>query len=439
MANATTLPPTNFPKMRRLLLLAAAVAATVVVGCATQQAAPAAAQHESVDFFQHDYYGALGLDPDARASLEAGAIRKQYRALTLELHPDRLRTPTGSPRAASEDEKQRFLDVTQAHEVLSDGEARERYDAFLDSLPASWRPVYGKQRAAFRGLPQPPPLLVLGTVGVGAVVLISVLQSLDFARVREKALRSKEYRDARAAAQRLRGDVGLREFDADFAAANDVLFRDWSDTLGGRIILAPVGGGARARRRRMRDEAERAEARKRDADQAARDAEARARETAAAEKDAMLQAQRRAEHAQAEAKRKLEDEARSRARHRERLRASIRALTDAQRDALDENGVIDQVLGDGAVDQLAGATRKMDLEQVRVALLDALDGDPDENAGAAGWANFEAVLVEFKALLLEVQEAEMRKEEERKRREAQAALDGSLEDAHRGGEGRRSR
>lgn len=61
-----------------------------------------------------DFYKILGVPRDASVSL----IKKRYRQLSKELHPDS--NPNASPQA--------FIDVRDAHEVLTDPKARQIYD-----------------------------------------------------------------------------------------------------------------------------------------------------------------------------------------------------------------------------------------------------------------------------------------------------------------------
>jgi curved DNA-binding protein len=69
-----------------------------------------------------DYYETLGVPRDATSE----QIRSAYRKLARRYHPD---------INEDEDAEERFKEVAEAYEVLSDGEKRERYDR----LGANWR------------------------------------------------------------------------------------------------------------------------------------------------------------------------------------------------------------------------------------------------------------------------------------------------------------
>jgi curved DNA-binding protein CbpA len=63
-----------------------------------------------------DYYGVLGLRPDASAE----EIKKIYRELALRYHPDRN---GGDPEI-----EERLKEINQAYHVLGNEERRRRYD-----------------------------------------------------------------------------------------------------------------------------------------------------------------------------------------------------------------------------------------------------------------------------------------------------------------------
>jgi molecular chaperone DnaJ len=65
-----------------------------------------------------DYYAVLGVPRDATEE----TIRSAYRKLARQYHPDVSTEATGAP--------ERFKEVTEAYEVLSDAERRQRYDMF---------------------------------------------------------------------------------------------------------------------------------------------------------------------------------------------------------------------------------------------------------------------------------------------------------------------
>ena len=64
-----------------------------------------------------NYYTILGLRRDASQS----EIVKSYRYLALKYHPDRNKN--------SEEAKQKFMQIVEAYEVLSDEQARKKYDS----------------------------------------------------------------------------------------------------------------------------------------------------------------------------------------------------------------------------------------------------------------------------------------------------------------------
>ncbi|MEU4831154.1 molecular chaperone DnaJ [Streptosporangium sp. NPDC023615] len=82
-----------------------------------------------------DYYGTLGVRRDASAE----EIKKAYRRLARELHPD------VNPDPATQE---RFKEITQAYEVLSDSSKRQMYDMGADPF-ASGGPGAGGFGAGF--------------------------------------------------------------------------------------------------------------------------------------------------------------------------------------------------------------------------------------------------------------------------------------------------
>ncbi|SDN98165.1 molecular chaperone DnaJ [Geodermatophilus sp. DSM 45219] len=68
------------------------------------------------DFIEKDYYAALGVAQDA----DAAAVKKAYRQLARDLHPDKN---PGNTEAEA-----RFKEVSEAYDVLSDPKRRAEYD-----------------------------------------------------------------------------------------------------------------------------------------------------------------------------------------------------------------------------------------------------------------------------------------------------------------------
>ena len=68
------------------------------------------------DFIEKDYYAALGVAQDA----DAAAVKKAYRQLARDLHPDK--------NPGNADAEARFKEVSEAYDVLSDPKRRGEYD-----------------------------------------------------------------------------------------------------------------------------------------------------------------------------------------------------------------------------------------------------------------------------------------------------------------------
>ena len=65
-----------------------------------------------------DYYKILGIDRNADKS----AIKKAYRKLAVKYHPDK--------NPGNKEAEEKFKEVSEAYEVLSDEEKRRQYDQF---------------------------------------------------------------------------------------------------------------------------------------------------------------------------------------------------------------------------------------------------------------------------------------------------------------------
>ncbi|MFM8235895.1 MAG: DnaJ C-terminal domain-containing protein [Actinomycetota bacterium] len=68
------------------------------------------------DFYEKDYYAILGVDKKA----DGATIKKKYRQLARELHPDKTK---GDKKL-----EDRFKEVSEAYDILSDDKKRAEYD-----------------------------------------------------------------------------------------------------------------------------------------------------------------------------------------------------------------------------------------------------------------------------------------------------------------------
>lgn len=108
-------------------------------------------------------YTVLGL----RQTADSADIRKAYRRLALQWHPDRCHEP---------DAHQVFIKIQHAYEVISDAKTRHRYDAGL-LLEAS-RPAANDQINLFQGYRSPlrcGMILCEGTEQLGRFVVANIL------------------------------------------------------------------------------------------------------------------------------------------------------------------------------------------------------------------------------------------------------------------------
>ena len=84
-----------------------------------------------------DYYELLGVPRDA----DEATIKKAFRRLARQLHPDVSDRP---------DADERFREVTEAYEVLSNDETRSLYDRFGHSGLLAWsRATTSSARSGF--------------------------------------------------------------------------------------------------------------------------------------------------------------------------------------------------------------------------------------------------------------------------------------------------
>ena len=92
-----------------------------------------------------NYYEVLGVKPNATPE----QIKKQYRKLSLEFHPDR---PNGNPA--------KFKEINEAYEHLSDENLRKQYDQpqMPDIFEMFFKQDFPPPNFMFQTLMKPPPL-----------------------------------------------------------------------------------------------------------------------------------------------------------------------------------------------------------------------------------------------------------------------------------------
>jgi len=107
-----------------------------------------------VEEINENFYTLLGVEENA----ETSEIRKAYRKLSLQLHPD---------RNPAEDAEVKFRQLVAVNEVLKSPEKRQIYDSVLrDGLPDWRQPVYYFRKARKLGLVEMFAILfVISTVG----------------------------------------------------------------------------------------------------------------------------------------------------------------------------------------------------------------------------------------------------------------------------------
>ena len=93
-----------------------------------------------------DYYAILGVERDA----DAEAIKKSYRKLARKYHPDVSKEPGA---------EEKFKDVAEAYQTLSDPEKRAAYDRLGTQAPGGdfqpspdWREQFGQGEMNFDDL-----------------------------------------------------------------------------------------------------------------------------------------------------------------------------------------------------------------------------------------------------------------------------------------------
>jgi molecular chaperone DnaJ len=91
------------------------------------------------DLYEKDLYAILGV----KKSDDDSAIKKQYRKLARELHPDKNK---GDKKL-----EERFKEVSEAYEVLSDSKKRSEYDEMRDAFQSGRMPRGGQFGGGFQG------------------------------------------------------------------------------------------------------------------------------------------------------------------------------------------------------------------------------------------------------------------------------------------------
>ncbi|MDD5218650.1 MAG: DnaJ domain-containing protein, partial [Candidatus Omnitrophica bacterium] len=88
---------------------------------------------------RRDYYEILGVPRNASAD----EIKKSYRKLALQFHPDR--------NPGNKEAEEKFKEAAEAYAVLSDGEKRAQYDQFGHSLGGRGFQGFEGFEESFRG------------------------------------------------------------------------------------------------------------------------------------------------------------------------------------------------------------------------------------------------------------------------------------------------
>jgi len=112
-------------------------------------------------------YAVLGLKPDSSPKL----IRETYNNFSLALHPDK------NPNQTKAD-KERYLKITHAYEILSTSEKRIQYDEYL-RLKTSW------------DSPREHPIMVFVLLYIAIVFIVLQYQKQRYNAVRKAILNDK--------------------------------------------------------------------------------------------------------------------------------------------------------------------------------------------------------------------------------------------------------
>ncbi len=171
-----------------------------------------------------DHYKVLGV---ARGATEA-EIKKAYRALVKEVHPD-----SGTPG-----DVERFRAIQNAYETLSHPERRRAYDATPSTTPVSWTGGFEEPLVPFREVrprPAAPPAQVDIVMSLDEAVRGGEL-ALEVPRERECSRCSGRGLDFFGWCPSCGGEGFVRGYER-------VVFRVPPGTAHGAVISAPTSQG----------------------------------------------------------------------------------------------------------------------------------------------------------------------------------------------------
>jgi len=168
-----------------------------------------------VEEVNENFYALLGVGEQA----ETSEIKKAYRKLSLQLHPD---------RNPAEDAEVKFRQLVAVYDILKNSEKRQQYDAILrDGLPDWRQPVYYYRKARKLGLLEMFVILfVISTVGHYLVIWAMYLEKKfeleevlfsQMKRKHEKEMKRKRERNVGAGLDRLA--EGVSEMVTDMLEA----------------------------------------------------------------------------------------------------------------------------------------------------------------------------------------------------------------------------
>ena len=114
---------------------------------------------------KRDFYEVLGVDRNA----DADALKKAYRKLAIQYHPDRQQ---GKSEAEKKEAEEKFKEAAEAYDVLSDPDKRARYTKWV---VAASRVVACRWRTSSASLATSLVALVASEVLVALAVMLGKL------------------------------------------------------------------------------------------------------------------------------------------------------------------------------------------------------------------------------------------------------------------------